>query len=124
VTTTLSSVVWVLGVAILLAVIALAAVMLRRRAPAATVEPVTPPPDRPRRSIDAPMSGLESALAQMTDRDGRPMSERIDAEGEHVDDLRRPDDTGLLLRHALDHVEHHDVDAAGPVDDEAPDETT
>jgi len=55
------------------------------------------------------MTGLEAALAQVTDRDGRPIGERIDAESELVDDLRAPDDTGPLLRRALDRVEHDDT---------------
>lgn len=54
------------------------------------------------------MTDLESALAQVTDRDGRPIRERIDAESVHVDPLRDPDDTSPLLRRALDSVVHHD----------------
>ena len=66
----------------------------RKTAPAPVVE------DEP---VDtSPMTGLESALAQVKDRSGRPIGERIEAE--HVDDLRVPDDTGPLLRRALDHV--------------------
>ena len=50
------------------------------------------------------MNGLDSALAQVTDSTGRPIRDRIDAETEHVDELRVVDDTGPLLRRALDHV--------------------
>lgn len=63
------------------------------------------------------MNDLESALAKVTDREGRPIKDRIDAETTHVDPLRDPDDTGPLLRRALDSVEHHDetpTDDAGP----------
>jgi hypothetical protein len=51
-----------------------------------------------------PMRGLEDALNQVTDRSGTTMAARLDAEGAHVDDLRDVDDTGPLLRRALDHV--------------------
>jgi hypothetical protein len=84
-------------------VVAIAAVVTgglvsrRRRAPAVPAAPLAPagPP---------PMSDLESALSQVTDRAGRPIRDAIDAEAGHVDDLRVPDDTGPLLRRALDHV--------------------
>ncbi len=68
-----------------------------------------------------PMTGLESALEQVTDRQGRPIREAIDAEAGHVDDLRVPDDTGPLLRRALDHVAppSDDVSEAAPDDDAA-----
>lgn len=64
--------------------------------------PVTHHPD------PAPMTDLESALSSVMDRSGRPIREKIDAEASHVDELRDPDDTGPLLRRALDSVEHHD----------------
>ena len=56
----------------------------------------------------------ESALAQVTDRDGKPIRDRIDAEAGHVDELRVPDDTGPLLRRALDHVAPGDAAADPP----------
>jgi hypothetical protein len=59
-----------------------------------------------------PMSDLESALSQVTDSAGRPIKDHIDAETDHVEELRVPDDTGPLLRRALDHV-------AKPADDDA-----
>ena len=69
--------------------------------------PVVPEPN--------PMSDLESALAQVTDSTGRPMREHIDAETDHIDELRVPDDTGPLLRRALDHVaKPADEDAQAP----------
>lgn len=60
----------------------------------------------------APMTDLESALAKVTDREGRPIAERIEAEAVHVDPLRDPEDTGPLLRRALDSVAHHDDEPA------------
>jgi flagellar basal body-associated protein FliL len=54
----------------------------------------------------APMTGLESALDQAMDRSGRKMREKIDAEAEIVDGLKSSDDTGPILRRALDRVEH------------------
>lgn len=56
------------------------------------------------RPPEIPMIGLDSALARATDRSGRPMSEHIDSETQHVDEFRVPDDTGPLLRRALDHI--------------------
>ncbi len=56
------------------------------------------------------MHGLEDALAQVTDRSGRSMAERLDDENELVDGLRVTDDTGPLLRRALDHVRPDDED--------------
>ncbi len=61
------------------------------------------------------MSDLESALSQVTDSTGRPIKDHIDAETDHVDELRVPDDTGPLLRRALDHVaKPADEDAQAP----------
>jgi hypothetical protein len=72
----------------------------------------------PDNAAATPMTGLEAALAQVTDRSGKPIGEHLDAESQHVDDLRVPDDTGPLLRRALDHVEHQDdgADAEDPSD--------
>ena len=58
------------------------------------------------------MTGLESALDQATDSDGNTLRERLDNEASNVDELRIPDDTGPLLRRALDHVA--DDDTASP----------
>ena len=111
--TTVSCVVWVIGVAVLTVVVALVVLVvlaLRRRssvgATTADTTDAAPPP------AAVPMTGLESALAQVTDRTGRPIREHIDAETQHVDDLRVPDDTGPLLRRALDHVEQPGPSAA------------
>ena len=50
------------------------------------------------------MTGLEVALDQVTDRAGRNMRDKIET-GTAIDDLIVPDDTGPLLRRALDNVE-------------------
>jgi len=57
------------------------------------------------------MTDLESALAQVIDSAGRPIRDRIDAESDNVDHLRVPDDTGPLLRRALDHVANPAIDS-------------
>lgn len=106
-------------IALIVVVVAgLALLMLRRRSTHPPVEaaseppePSTPPSHRP---DPAPMTGLESALDQATDRSGRPMRERIDEEAGHIDELRVQDDTGPLLRRALDHVAHRDETDAPP----------
>ncbi len=90
-------------VAIVVAAVVVSVVLGSRRkrspvAPATPPAPLGPPP----------MNDLESALSQVTDRAGRPIRDAIDAEASHVDDLRVPDDTGPLLRRALDHVAPRD----------------
>jgi hypothetical protein len=52
-----------------------------------------------------PMTGLESALDQAMDRSGRNMRDKLESDTA-IDELRIPDDTGPILRRALDHVEH------------------
>lgn len=109
----------VIAAAAVIAVVAAALLLRRRRRSVpATADPTSSPrtPAPPAR----PMNGLESALAQVTDRDGRPIKERIDAESAHVDPLRDPDDTGPLLRRALDSVVHHEGDPAGGQPDPRP----
>ncbi len=104
---TLSSVVWAIGVGAVIIAVVVAIVLLvlvpRRRTKVGADTPTTPAVDAP--PVEAPMTGLEAALSQVTDRSGRPLREHIDAEQQHVDELRVPDDTGPLLRRALDHVE-------------------
>jgi hypothetical protein len=69
-----------------------------------------PVPERPKRIADpTPMNGLEIALDQATDRTGRNMREKIETTTA-IDDLRVPDDTGPILRRALDQVEHPQAD--------------
>lgn len=93
-----------IAIVLVVAVVAVVAGVLvsrRKRAPAVPAAPLAPPGP-------PPMSDLESALSQVTDRAGRPIRDAIDAEAGHVDDLRVPDDTGPLLRRALDHVARPD----------------
>ena len=76
----------------------------------------TGPPQRVSRVTDpTPMTGLEVALDQVTDRSGRNMRDKIET-GTAIDDLIVPDDTGPILRRALDNVEHPEPvpSAAGP----------
>jgi hypothetical protein len=107
VATTLTGVVWVIVLVVVIAVVALAAVVLWRRSSSDVATPSDAAVAASPLADEAPMSGLEAALAKVTDRDGRPIAERIDAEAQHVDELRVPDDTGPVLRRALDHVERH-----------------
>lgn len=113
---TLSSVVWVIGILVLAVVAVLVVTMLRRRSSTGATTSDTTDATAPPAAV--PMTGLESALAQVTDRTGRPIRDHIDAETQHVDDLRVPDDTGPLLRRALDHVEQ-----GPPAADAAPGDT-
>ena len=113
----------IIVIAVIVMVIVLVAIVaiLRRRSttPSAAAEPAA---RRPAAPPAAPMNDLEAALAQVTDRDGRPIKERIDAESVHVDPLRDPDDTGPLLRRALDSVVPHDDEpAADDSDPRSPD---
>ena len=102
-------------VVVVVAAAAVAGVVVsRHRAGDATAPQSVSPPERVR-PTDVPMTGLESALAEVTDREGRPIRDRIDAESGHVDELRVPDDTGPLLRRALDHVVHEPTE---PVSDD------
>ena len=83
-------------------------VLWRRR----TAHPVAPEPQRVTRVADAaPMTGLEAALDQATDRSGRKMREKIEG-ATAIEDLRVPEDTGPILRRALDQVEHHEPPAS------------
>ena len=106
----------VVSAVVVVAAVAVMALLLRRRALARAAATAPPAPARPAAPAAPPMTDLESALARVTARDGRPIRERIDAESVHVDPLRDPDDTGPLLRRALDSVAHHDdeSDGSGP----------
>ncbi len=98
------------GIVVLIATLVAAAIavlvylLIRGKRPPAH----EPTPDASRSTIapPTPMVGLESALDQAMDRSGRNMREKIDAEAAIVDDLKVPDDTGPILRRALDRVEH------------------
>jgi hypothetical protein len=93
-------------VAVLVIVGAGVAVLLTRKHRTSAAPPVDA--DRSRSTIapPTPMTGLESALDQVTDRTGTKLRQKLEAEAAVVDDLRVPDDTGPLLRRALDRVEH------------------
>lgn len=71
--------------------------------------PVSAAPSVP---VPPPMTDLEAALDQVADRSGKTLRDKLEAESAVVDDLRVPDDTGPLLRRALDRV-------AQPGDDDA-----
>jgi uncharacterized membrane protein len=98
-------IVLVVGVALAGAVVGALVAISRKKAAAAATELAA---DRNRSSIApaAPMTTLESALDQAMDRSGRKMREKIEAEAEIVDGLKSSDDTGPILRRALDRVEH------------------
>lgn len=99
---------WIAIIVIVAGALAATVVVLARGRRAT---PTVPDPAPAARTVAAPasspMTDLESALAQVTDRDGRPIKERIEAESVPS---RDPDDTGPLLRRALDSVAHHEVD--------------
>lgn len=98
-------------VGILVALVAVvgivAAVVVVRRGRAVSAPETTAVDSTPRtlRPEPAPMTDLEAALAQVTDRSGRPIGESIDAEAGIVDELRDGDDTGPLLGRALDAID-------------------
>ena len=79
-----------------------------------------PAPERISRVTDAsPMTGLEVALDQVTDRSGKNMLEKIETDTA-IDDLIVPDDTGPMLRRALDSVEHPEPAPPAIAPDAAP----
>ena len=96
-----TAVIIIVVIAVLAAVVVAVVTTKRRRGRAATASAERARVQRPE---PPPMRGLEDALNQVTDRSGTTMAARLDAEGAHVDDLRDVDDTGPLLRRALDHV--------------------
>jgi hypothetical protein len=105
-------------VGILIAVIAVVVLVIavtltmRARTRAATERAAAPKP----MVEPEPMIGLESALDQATDRAGRNMRQRLESVS-GLDDLRITDDTGPVLRRALDHVAPASPTAAvAPVD--------
>ena len=93
-----------IAIVVVLVVVAVVAWALWRRSRKQV--PVAVEPARPSRVTDpTPMRGLEGALDQVTDRSGKNMREKIEG-GTAIDDLRVPNDTGPILRRALDNVEH------------------
>jgi hypothetical protein len=112
--------VWVVitVVAVLVVVLIAMLVFKRRGIGGPTINPAPAPKQR---AELAPMTGLESALEQALDRSGRNMRQKLES-ADAIDSLRVPDDTGPILRRALDHVEHrghHDDDPAAAVLDAA-----
>ncbi len=93
-------------IAVLVVVAVAAGVVVRRRGTGGAAGDPVPDASRSTITPPAPMVGLESALDQAMDRSGRPMREKLEAEAAIVDDLKVPDDTGPILRRALDRVEH------------------
>lgn len=93
----------VVAIIAVLAIALVAMVVLKRRG----VEgPTIAQAPAPKQRVElAPMTGLESALDQALDRSGRNMRDKL-ASTSGIDELRVADDTGPILRRALDHVEH------------------
>lgn len=107
---TVRSMLWVIVIVVALALVG-AVVAARRRSRSA--DPIAATVEPPRGPEPEPMTGLESALAAVTDRAGRPMSVQLDDDSTGADDLRPRNEDGPLLRRALDQVQHGD-DAAEP----------
>ena len=102
----------VAGVVVIVAVVGRAVVLRRGTDPVSAAASAPGMAAAPAQA--SPMGDLEAVLSQLTDRDGRPIRERLDAESDHVDRLRDPDDTGPLLRRALDSIARTDPpDAPG-----------
>ena len=117
----------VITIIVVVVVVAIVAgvVIARRKGSGTTPAEPAPPPREPRPE-PPPMTGLEDALNKATDRTGHSMAERLDAETDHVDQLRQTDDTGPLLRRALDSVDRPNDppptdDPADPADPATPD---
>ena len=103
---------WIVVVVIVAVVLVVGGMLLSK----AHAKPAPPPaaPERVSRVTDAaPMTGLEVALDQVTDRTGRNMRDKIET-GTAIDDLIVPEDTGPILRRALDNVEHADPPPGAP----------
>lgn len=118
----MGTVITIIVVVVLVAVVAgLVVVAVRRRRGPEVPAPAPTPTTRVDRPEPEPMHGLDDALAAVTDRTtGRSMAERLDDEAEIVDGLRVTDDTGPLLRRALDHVRPDDADHSGVAEAEPP----
>ncbi|HZB42684.1 MAG TPA: hypothetical protein VE487_17055 [Ilumatobacter sp.] len=96
---------WVV-IGVIVALVGVAGWMFWSRSQTARAAASEPSPERASRVSDAtPMTGLEVALDQVTDRSGRNMRDKIES-GTAIDALIVPDDTGPILRRALDNVEH------------------
>ena len=96
-------------VAVVVVVAALAAgVALVRRSRSNSAPAEAPASVLAQHPDPGPMTGLEEALNAVTDTAGHTIAERLDDETPSVDQLRVPDDTGPLLRRALDSIETSD----------------
>ena len=119
-------VVVVVVIVLVAAVVAFALVGRRSGSPADDVAvPAAPPPEpeRTARPDPEPMRGLEDALNRATDRSGATMAQRLDAEADKVEGLRERDDTGPLLRRALDRVNPAAATSADETGERVDDET-
>jgi hypothetical protein len=102
---------WVI-VVVIVAVVGIVGWLLWSRSRTATT--AEPAPERTSRVSDpTPMTGLEVALDQVTDSSGRRMRDAIEG-GTVIDDLIVPDDTGPILRRALDNVEQAEPASPAP----------
>ena len=112
---------WIIAVVIVAVVVVLAWVLWSRSRKAPAAATPAPAPERVSRVTDpTPMTGLEVALDQVTDRSGRNMRDKIETDTA-IDDLIVPDDTGPILRRALDNVEQPaDAPGAEPAGGETP----
>jgi hypothetical protein len=114
---------WIVVVVIVAVVGVVGGVLWARSRKSAAPAP-DPTPERVSRVTDAtPMTGLEVALDQATDRSGKNMREKIETDTE-IGDLIVPDDTGPILRRALDNVEHQEPAPPAVVPEATPDATT
>lgn len=97
---------------------AIGVVVSKRRSQQTPPPPPPPPPPVPKveRPEPPPMTGLEDALNRATDRSGTTMADRLESKSDSVEDFRVTDDTGPLLRRALDRL--HPTDE--PTTDAAP----
>jgi uncharacterized SAM-binding protein YcdF (DUF218 family) len=115
---------WIIVVVIVAVVVVVGLLLWSRSRRKPAPAPPPPAPERVSRVTDtAPMTGLEVALDQVTDSSGRKMRENIET-GTAIDDLIVPEDTGPILRRALDNVEHSEpeapADATGSVAPDTP----
>lgn len=106
--------IWIVVIIVAVVVAVAVGVVLIRRRGGSDNTPTPESAPRPPRPEPAPMTGLEEALNKATDRTGHTLADRLDAQTDHVAQLRDIDDTGPLLRRALDSV---DEGEESPADD-------
>ncbi len=106
---------WIVAVVIVAVFVVVAWALWSRSRKTPEAGSAAPPPQRVSRVTDpTPMTGLEVALDQVTDRTGRNMRDKIET-GTAIADLIVPDDTGPLLRRARDNVEQNEPVASAPL---------